>query len=298
MSEIVNWLLEEDNPGVRLRALTSLCGCPPGDPQMQSARRLVLESLPAARDLTWTESKGLALIYGLTALAECGLSRADLPLEALVDRLLEGGFDAACGDMILLRALVMLGYTGDSRVQARLAQLVETQLPDGGWLCLHRLRKLSYIPKSCIKDAMHALLLAGELGKRGIQLPTTGRLLGYFAKRRLFYRTDDPSRLVLDCRPGGRMTDAYFPNEVMRVGLPVLLEALSALGAALEPDFAEAWRLLDGKRDPQGRIPLEGTLSKSYLPKERVGKPSKWASLYACLAWKNRAQFASMAGAA
>jgi hypothetical protein len=86
------------------------------------------------------------------------------------------------------------------------------------------------------------------------------------------------------------MTDVFFPIEYFRVGLPVLLDALAVLGAGQAPELDEAWQLLDGKRDQQGRILLEGTLpsNRAYLPKERVGKPSKWGTLYACLAWQNR----------
>jgi len=37
-----------------------------------------------------------------------------------------------------------------------------------------------------------------------------------------------------------------------------------------------------------GRVILSGTLTKSYLPKERAGKPSHWATFYALLAEKER----------
>jgi hypothetical protein len=86
------------------------------------------------------------------------------------------------------------------------------------------------------------------------------------------------------------MTDVFFPVEYFRVGLPLLLDALAVLGVGQAPEFHEAWKLLDEKKDQQGRILLEGTLplNKSYLAKERVGKPSRWGTLYACLAWKNR----------
>jgi hypothetical protein len=161
-------------------------------------------------------------------------------------------------------------------------------LPDGGWLCLHRLNKMDRTPKSCIKAAMHGLLLAGELHKQGRPPGWGAALIDYFLKRRVFHRTSDPARLVLDCRPGQRMTDVHFPIEVMRVGLPVLLEAFAALGVGRAPELREAWSLLDEKSDEQGRLVLEGTLNKPYLPKERRGKPSKWATLYACLARENR----------
>jgi hypothetical protein len=293
-SQVLEWLLEENNPGVRVRALTGLCGLPDDGAQVTAARKLVIQTFETARDLSWMESKGLKLIYGLTALVEMGLRRTDVPVDPLVDRMLAQPCDAACGDMILLRAVVMLGYGNDSRVENRLAQIMEVQLPDGGWLCIHRLRKMSRVPKSCIKVNMHALLLAGEMKKRGLPFAGSQALLQYFLKRRLFYRMDDPTRLVLDCRPGWRMTNAFFPIEVMRVGLPVLLDAIAALGAGQAPEFQEAWSLLEGKRDAQGRIILEGTLSKSYLPKERIGRPSKWATLYACLAWKGRDTAASL----
>jgi len=84
------------------------------------------------------------------------------------------------------------------------------------------------------------------------------------------------------------MTDAFFPVEVQRVGLPVLLEALATLGAGRALELQEAWQLLDGKTDDQGRVRLDGTLAKSYLSRERVGKPSKWATLYASPAWQAR----------
>ncbi|MGE5530204.1 MAG: hypothetical protein ACM3X6_13840 [Patescibacteria group bacterium] len=93
-----------------------------------------------------------------------------------------------------------------------------------------------------------------------------------------------------------RMTDVFYPVEVMRVGLPLLLEALAALGAGWATALCEAWSLLDGKRDKEGRIILEGTPAKSYLPKERVGKPSKWATLYAYMVWRNRADAAGTPG--
>ena len=250
-----------------------------------AARDLVTRTLNAARDLSWMEEKGLKLRYNLTALAESGLTRNDVPIDALVDQLLEELHDVNCGDFIALRALTMLGYGTDQRVENCLARVAETQLSDGGWLCLHRLNKMDRVPKSCIKANMHALLMAGEMKKRGLSFPCGDELVRYFLERRLFYRSSDPTRLVLECRPGYRMVDAYFPIEIQRVGLPMLLDALASLGAGRAPELAEAWEILKAKQDAQGRIKLEGTLAKSYLPKERVGRPGKWVTLYAWLAY-------------
>jgi hypothetical protein len=290
LREAIEWLLEVDNPGVRLRTLTGLYGLSGDDEQVREARRLVVRTLPAARDLTWMEMKGQAVVYGLTALAEAGLSREDVPVEPAVNQVLSTPFDANCGELMALRALVMLGYGSDPRLERRLVQFNQAQLPDGGWLCLHRVRKMKKTPKSCIRTAMHGLLLAGELAKRGRRFEASEPLTGYFLRRRLFYRTGYPEQLVLNDHPGRRMIDVFFPIEFFRVGLPLLLEALAALGAGQTAELREAWDLLDGKMDPLGRIPLEGTLplNKAYLPRERVGKPSKWGTLYALLAWRSK----------
>lgn len=285
--ETLDWLLEENNPGVRVRTLTGLCGLANDHAEVVAARDLVVHTLGQARDLSWMEdTRPLPPIYGLTALAETGLTRDSAPTDPVVDRLLGQFRDVNCGDFIFLRALAMLGYGTDPRFNDCLARIAETQLPDGGWLCLHRVNKMNRTPKSCIKANMHALLLAGEMTKRG--LPFAGRdgLVGYFLKRRLFYRTGDPNRLVLDCRPGFRMIDAYFPIEIQRVGLPLLLDAFAALGVGGAPELSGAWEILRTKQDEHGRVKLEGTLAKSYLPKERVGRPGKWVTLYALLAHK------------
>jgi len=286
------WLLEEDNPGVRLRTLRALCGYSETSKEVQKARKRVVDSLEAARDLKWTSLKFCQkLIYNLTALAESGLTYRDINLDQAADHALSSVFDCCCGDFMAMRALIMLGYKNDSQIKQRLAQMKEAQLPDGGWLCFHRIKKMKRIPKSCMRAAMHGLLFISELQKKGISYEGADQLAGYFLKRRLFFRTDDPKQLVLSRRPGRRMTDIFFPSELFYVGLPLLLESLSALGAGQAKALDYAWSLLDEKRDDSGRMILEGTmpLNRAYLPKEKVGKPSKWATFYAYAAWKNGA---------
>lgn len=52
----------------------------------------------------------------------------------------------------------------------------------------------------------------------------------------------------------------------------------------------ESWKLLDEYTDHTGKVLLKGTMTKSYLPKERVGKVSKWVTFYTLLADKHRTQ--------
>ncbi len=283
--DLLNWLLEEDNSSVRLRTLIGLCELSEDNDEVKAARRAVVSRLQAASDLSWMSLKGQKVVYNLTALAESGLSCEDVDAEPCVDNLLSAPiFEAGCGELMALRAIVMLGYAKDARLENRLSQLSEAQLPDGGWLCLHRVRKMKKVPKSCMRAAMHGLLLVGELKKRGLSFSGSEQLIQYFLKRCLFYRTDNPTQVVVK-----HMNEVFFPIEYLHVGLPLLLDALAALGTGEATELQEAWNLLEKKRDRDGRILLEGTLpaNKSYLPKERVGKPSKWGTLYACLAYKS-----------
>jgi hypothetical protein len=129
---IVNWLLEEDNLSVRVRTLTGLCGFSKDHGKVRAACHVVTQTLPAAYDQSWVELKGQVLVYNLTALAESGLSYKDVSIETAANKLLSQPFDASCGDLMALRALVMLGYGSDPRVESRLAQLRDAQLEDDG----------------------------------------------------------------------------------------------------------------------------------------------------------------------
>ena len=142
------------------------------------------------------------------------------------------------------------------------------------------------IPKSCVKANMYALMFCAECRKKGIITDIEKPLLDYFWNHNLFYRTDNPNTLILNAREGWRTIDTFYPFEVMRVGLQNIVESFCALGYRDDPRLQEAWDILNSKKNPVGKYILNGTLSKSYLPKERVGKPSKWVTFYALLAKK------------
>lgn len=286
---VINWLLEDDNPAIKYRTLTELLAKPRKDNNVVRAREHVLQTLPQAVDTTWmTGSKGLWLTYNLLALAECGLTKSEIDVSSAFTSklaLLHHGdkFDASCGDAMMLRALVALGYKDDEKVRSWLNAFSECILPDGGFLCLHWRPRFTNTPKSCMKDTMHVLLMLAECKKQGLESEYTSMLLDYFMKRKVFYRSDSPDTLVLRNRHGKRMIDNFFPAETFRVGLPQLLYAFSVLGSGNRSELKEAWQLLHSKKDKEGKFILEGTLAKSYLPKEHVGKPSKWVTLYALL---------------
>lgn len=277
---VIAWLIEDDNPAVAYRTRTEILG-------EKADKTPVIEWIIGVLPDDWQDIKGLWSIYWLTAIAESGLSFQDIPMEStrVASFYEENHFDCACGDFMRLRAMVRLGFDVPSDIPAIMRK---RQLPDGGFLCLHRLDKLKYIPKSCVKANMHALLFCAECRKRGFQIDITDGLLYYFWKHHLFYRTDNPDALILNAREGWRTIDTFYPFEVMRIGLQNFVEAFCALGYGDDEHLNKAWEFLEERKSEDGKYLLNGTLSKSYLPKERWGKPSKWVTFYTLLAWKER----------
>lgn len=283
MTEPLNWLLEDDNPAVKYRAQTEILGLHADNSE---AKNWAFNNLPE----NWREANGLWRRYYITALAECGLSSSDIP-EKFINKVfqeIEKSFDCGCGDFMLLTALVKLGFSEHEVVHNIIESIKSFGLPDGGFLCLHRVNKLKYVPKSCYKANLHALMLLAECSKKGINTNFKRQLLEYFFNPNIFYKSNNKESLVLDCREGWRTIDVFYPFEVMRVGLQNVVECFSALGYGNDKRLKEAWSMLERKKNEAGKIILKGSLTNSYLPKERVGKPSKWATFYYLLAENER----------
>lgn len=194
--------------------------------------------------------------------------------------------DGGCAGFMLLRALVKLGYI--TEVKEVLKTLDDHRLPDSGFLCERVRKKFKYIPKSCYKANIHALFCAAECRKTRVDFPGEEKLFDYFFRRDIFYKRDESHALIMDGRPGWRIVDTYNPFEPMRVGIHHVVEAFCALGYGNDSRLTEAWNFLNEKKNPDGKYILDQTLTKSYLPKERTGKPSKWVTFYALLAQKER----------
>ena len=278
-NDVMNWLLEDGNPAVKYRSQTEILG---ETADKSPVVAWVNDFLPA----DWTEREGLWSTYYLTTIAECGLNFCDIRINK--NKAVHFGtdyrFEHSCGDYMRLRALVRLGF-GEDAVNI-VHESGGKQLPDGGFLCLHRLDKMKRIPKSCVKANMHAVMFCAECRKKGIKTDIEEPLLDYFWNHNLFYRTDNPAALILNGREGWRAIDTFYPFEVMRVGLHNIVESLCALGYGNDPRLSDAWNILESKKTSDGKYILNGTLSKSYLPKERAGKPNKRVTFYALLAKK------------
>lgn len=280
--QIIEWLLEDNNPAIEYRTKTELLN-------EKANNSKVIDWIKNILPEDWKNTKGLWLTYYYNAIAECGISGTEFGIKgSVITKWLKNNkFGYGCGDFMQLRAFIMLGFEKELKEIEIFDKLEERQLLDGGFLCLHRLDKYKNMPKSCVKSNNLALMLLSECKKRNIETPIENNFLKYYWKHNLFYKSTDLSSLILNAREGWRTIDTFYPFEVMRIGLQNIVEAFCALGYGMDKKLKEAWNLLEEKRDKDGKYILNGTLTKSYLPKEKVGKPSKWVTFYTLLAKKH-----------
>lgn len=194
---------------------------------------------------------------------------------------------AGCSVPLILRALIMLGCHKRDDAMALVMKFADSIRFDGGWMCKRLLDKRAD-RKSCYKAALAGLYLYAECEKKGIPLPHKENLLVYFLKRDVFFNSEKTVLLSGDGRFGWRFIDNFFPVEPMRMGLPLTLSALAILGAGDHPALKKAWDLLDAKRDTEGRFALDGTLTKQPCSFGSAGKPNKWITYYAELAYMRK----------
>jgi hypothetical protein len=278
---IIEWLLEDNNPAIEYRTKIELL-----NEKTNNAK--VIDWLRKNLPPDWKNTKGLWLTYYYNAIAESGVNgfEFDLKNDDIINYFKENPFEYNCQNFMQLRAFIMLGFKNVLKDIGILDMLNDRQLHDGGFLCLHRLDKYKDMPKSCAKCNNYALLFLSECKKIKIDSLINENLLKYYWRHKLFYKSTDLSSLILNAREGWRTIDTFYPFEVMRVGIQNIIEAFCVLGYGNDKRLKEAWEIIETKKDKDGKYVLNGTLSKSYLPKEKVGRASKWVTFYVLLAKK------------
>src|SRR5512145_1522732 len=155
MNDIIQWLLEDDNPSVQLRTLKELLDHDDSKPEVRRAKSATLESQPVQSLLAkmhpdgyWLQKNprtqeviGAGVVYGsfatthfcLAYLAELGLDRAHPQVEKAAERYLDlqqpdgdwyGHFSCLLGYNI--RTFVLLGYQDDPRLKRAVELLAGT----------------------------------------------------------------------------------------------------------------------------------------------------------------------------
>jgi hypothetical protein len=173
-------------------------------------------------------------------------------------------------------------------IQRILGRLLAEQLPDGGWNCEaeNGSTRSSFNTTICVLEALLEYELAGGHNPQ----VTEARLRGqeYLLERRLFRRRSTGEVIERDRKGDTVWTRFAFPTwwhyDVLRA-----LDYLRRARVTPDQRVAEAIELVQSKRDPAGRWPLE-TQYPGTMPvelDEGEGRPSRWNTLRALrvLAW-------------
>jgi GNAT superfamily N-acetyltransferase len=307
---VLDWLLAEDQPAIRYRALTELLGRRASDPEVREARRQIPAVGWAAEILAerrpegwWVDGKSLytpkytATNWRMIVLSDLGLSR-DVPAvrescELWMERFaLEGGgvggnskgkgHHCVVGNMT--RALIRLGYVDDRRIRRSLEWLVETAHPNGGWSCF-----ADYWPGRNLDswEGLSAFAVYPRARWTGPMQRCVERAAEFFLDRELH-------------RQGARYPPWYRTHYPVHYYYDLLvgLDLLTSLGYGDDPRLRFAVNWLARKRRSDGRWNLDavhpdagGAVGRWYRAHpsrrpiawslERPGSPSKMVTLLA-----------------
>ena len=124
------------------------------------------------------------------------------------------------------------------------------------------------------------LLLVAELRLLGYRMDCEHKLVQYFTKRNIFYRTDDMKTPMVDV-----MTGTFYPSDPIKVGAQNILYALRVLGCQPDSEAMQAgYKVLDQYRKENGRYILTASKSVPAFKAGNIGEENKWVTLYACMA--------------
>ncbi len=301
---VIQWLLDSD-PSIRWQAMQDLIGAPTEEVAAERAR-VATEGVGAQllalqrADGSWAGvawNRGWdSTMHALSLLRELGLDPASDEARRAVglvhDCVTWRGWDwdgtwrgeefvgtpffAGEVEPCINGQVAASGAYFGQDVQRIVDRLLAEQLPDGGWNCevANGSTRSSFNTTICVLEALLEYELAGGSSAE----VTAARLRGqeYLLERHLLRRRTTGE--VID----PAWTHFSFPNwwhyDVLRG-----LEYLRRAGATPDERVAEAIKLVEAKRDSDGRWPLEnqhpGTMAVEV--DEGEGQPSRWNTLRA-----------------
>ena len=284
---IREWLLENITPEVKLRMLKEYEKLPEDDERVVECKRLLLQSKVYERGLKKLRTdKPWAKYDAIMAFAEWGLTREDIgrDIDSEVFALIEStGFKMLCGEPLLLRDLVKLGYDQEEIVKNEIESMLRLIKEDGGFGCISTNKKTNDPKKphkSCARLTVEYLLLVAELHLAGYRMECESALVHYFTKRNIFYRTDDMKTPMVDV-----MLGTFYPPDPIKIGAHQIVYALRVLGCEPESEAMQAgYKVLNQHRLANGRYILTASKSVPAFKAGNVGEENKWVTLYAYMA--------------
>jgi hypothetical protein len=308
-SDVIRWLLQDDDPSMRWRTLRELLGVEDDAPEVRRAKSAILQSIPVcnlmekmAPDGYWLQKHprtkvniGDGVNYGsfatthfcLAYLAELGLDRAQPQVDKATERYLNlqkpdgdwlGHYSCLLGYNI--RTFVLLGYRYDERLKRSIELMLHTIRTDGGYLCdFHEGKHKTKQGKSCIRGSVKCLLAFAELPEYWDH-PRCKQLVGYFLHRGGIYRSNHPGIFV-----NQDMERLSFPI-TWRANLWEVLFALSKMGHGNDERLQDAWNKLESRADEAGRYKLDWTPTECAWKVGKRDEINKWITFYTLLAEK------------
>ena len=284
---IREWLLEDITPEVKLRMLKEYEKLPEDDERVVECKRLLLQSKVYERGLKKLRTdKPWAKYDAIMAFAEWGLTREDIgrDIDSEVFALIEStGFKMLCGEPLLLRNLVKLGYDREEIVKNEIESMLRLIKEDGGFGCISTNKKTNDPKKphkSCARLTVEYLLLVAELHLAGYRMECESALVHYFTKRNIFYRTDDMKMPMVEV-----MLGTFYPPDPIKIGAHQIVYALRVLGCEPESEAMQAgYKVLNQHRLANGRYILTASKSVPAFKAGNVGEENKWVTLYAYMA--------------
>jgi hypothetical protein len=225
--------------------------------------------------------------YCLSYLAELGMDMTDSEVSRAAERYLslqkdDGDFyrHFSCLLGYNIRTFIMLGYGGDERVERSVNLLLNTDRPDGGYLCeLHEGKYKTRSVKSCIRGSVKALLAFSYFPEYW-RHERVRRLVDYFLDRDGIFKTTNLDEFV-----NRDMERTSFPI-TWRANVFEILLSLSKMGNGNHQSLRRAWDYVDGRRDGEGRYALDWTPRQSPWKVGKRNEPNKWVTFYNLLAHK------------
>ena len=284
---VLEWLLEEINPEVRLRTLKEYERLSQDDERVAECKKELLQSKVYERGLKkLKKDKPWDKYDAIMAFAEWGLTRDDIgkDIDDEVFGLIEStGFKMLCGEPLLLRNLVKLGYYQEEIVKNEVDRVLDMIKDDGGFGCISTNKKINDPKKphkSCARLTVEYLLLAAELTLQGYGPQCSDALVHYFSKRNIFYRTDDMKTPMVDV-----MLTTFYPPDPIKIGAHMIVYALRVLGLAPETEAMQAgYSVLDKYRLENGRYILAASKSVPAFKAGNINEENKWVTLYSHMA--------------
>lgn len=313
-----DWLLEKENPGVRVLALTRILDRPPDDPEVEGSRRDIMCVGTVPKLLAGQRPQGCwglpddfyaakykGTVWQLIILAELGADGRDERIRKACEFILKNSQDSESGGFSFHRSakrgggrqsgvipcltgnmvwsLIRLGMSADPRVRLGIDWIARYQRFDDGASRAPKGPAYNSWPQcwgkhSCHMGVVKALKALAAVPEKD-RTPEIEKTTRNSVDYLLKHHIHKKSHdLGSISKPGW-----------LRMGFPwmyqtdilEILDIMTGLGCR-DPRMREAVDILISKQDAQGRWTLENTFNGRFRTNiERKGAPSKWVTAHA-----------------